>query len=75
MPSKADKTKDLVIQKLRRRKVWGTNHKSLNTIKRMGWKPHERKIVEQVVLELIKEGKLRWYNKSKKAVQLVSNGG
>ena len=61
----------LVIEKLRRRKVWGSNHKSLDTIKRMGWKPHERGLVEQAVLELIKEGKLQWYNKSKKAIQLT----
>jgi len=51
--------------------VWGSNPISLITIKRIGWKSHERKLVEQAVLELIKERKLRWYNKGKKLVQLV----
>jgi hypothetical protein len=61
----------LVIEKLARRRVYGSNHKSLDTVKRMGWKPHERGLVEKAVLELIREGRLRWYDLSREALQLA----
>jgi len=65
--------KALIIGKLARRRVYGSNHKSLDTIKRMGWKPHWRGLVEKAVLELIREGRLRWYDKSRQALQLADD--
>ncbi len=63
--------KAMILEKLARRRVYGSNHKSLDTIKRMGWKPHERGLVEMAIRELIKEGKLVWYDKSREALQLA----
>lgn len=71
MRTQRGELKDLVLKKLGRRRTWRKKRYTLDDIKRMGWKRHERKLVERAVLELIKEGKLRWYNKSKKAIQLA----
>ena len=65
--------KSLVMEKLARRRVYGSNHKSLGTMKRMGWKSHERGLVEKAVLELIREGRLRWYDRSREALQLADD--
>lgn len=66
-----DIIKEEVKRKLENRRAWGKNHYSLDTIKRMGWKSHERGLVEKAVYELIKEGVLRWYDRGRKAIQLV----
>lgn len=63
--------KQLVYEKLVHKNVRGKYHLSIDTIKRMGWKSHERGYVEQAVRELIREGKLRWYHKGHKFVQLA----
>lgn len=60
----------VVLKKLFSRRVIGRSHLRLETLKKCGWKPHEKGLVDETVKNLIKKGLIVWAKKSKKAITL-----
>ncbi len=65
-----DNIKRAVLIKLFNRKVIGSHHIRLVTLRKCGWKAHEQGFVKKAVKQLINESLLVWANKSKKALTL-----
>ncbi len=59
-----------LLEKLIARGAFGANHYRIDTLLHMGWKAHERGEVKFAIAHLLRMQYLRWYNKSKEAIQI-----
>lgn len=68
-------TEQDVLYKLASRKCFpGANHITMDTLLKCGWKKEKIGEVRKAVKQLLNDGYIQWYNKSKKSLQLTKEG-
>ncbi len=59
-----------ILKVMHSRRIYGANHKKIETILHSGFPSHEYKKVKKGILMLLRKGYIVWYNRSKGAIQL-----
>ena len=62
-----------VLKVMHSRKIYGKNHKRMETILKSGFPKHEIKNVKKAIESLLKKGFIIWYHKADKSIQLNKN--
>ncbi len=59
-----------VLKVMHSRRIYGKNHKRLETIMQSGFPKHEYRNVKDAVYSLIKKSYIVWYHRADKSIQL-----
>lgn len=59
-----------ILQKLSRRRIWGSKHLRFNTLLKCGWDSHKKGLVKDAIKSLMRKGLVIWAKREKKALQL-----
>ncbi len=59
-----------VLKVMHSRKIYGANHKRLETVMKSGFPTHEYKNVKNAIESLIKKGYVQWYHRADESIQL-----
>jgi len=55
------------------KRIWGSNHKKVETLIRSGFPVSERGNIKKAIKNLIKQELIQWYSRSRNAIQLNKN--
>ena len=62
-----------VLKVMHSRRIYGKNHKRIETVTSSGFPKHEYKNVKNAIISLMKKGYIVWYHKADKSIQLNKN--